>query len=57
MFRARYVTTGKTPGMADVSATSHIERIAVMPGAEACGGFMSRVMRELRRRVGASNTN
>ena len=35
------VTTGKDPGMADVSAQLYHRAVAVMRGAEACGGFIS----------------
>jgi rhamnulose-1-phosphate aldolase/alcohol dehydrogenase len=35
------VTTGKDAGMADVSAQLYHRAVAVMRGAEACGGFIS----------------
>jgi len=35
------VTTGKDSGMADVSAQLYHRAVAVMRGAEACGGFIS----------------
>jgi rhamnulose-1-phosphate aldolase/alcohol dehydrogenase len=35
------VTTGKDVGMADVSAQLYHRAVAVMRGAEACGGFIS----------------